>query len=217
MIWRLEVNELLARSAELESHLSQFLALSPYDDAERLRASRIMCSVAFEHAESAKLLIASGNFTSAIGLVRLQYEALVRGMWLLYGASDTAVSRLLVELSQDTAPRNEKLPMLAEMLDKLEGKAPDEAMALLMEFKEYSWKPLSSFVHGGVHAIHRHGKGYPLPLLEQILKASNGVSMMVGMLLVILAGDNANSGKIPKLQMEYMDCLPKLKIHTGNA
>ena len=176
-----------------------------------------MCSVAFEHAESAKLLIASGNFTSAIGLVRLQYEALVRGMWLLYTASDTAVSRLLVELSNDTAPRNEKLPMLAAMLDKLDGKAPDEAMALLMEFKEYSWKPLSSFVHGGVHAIHRHGKGYPLPLLEQVLKASNGVSMMVGMLLVILAGDRANSGKIPKLQMKYMDCLPKLKNQPGSA
>lgn len=170
-----------------------------------------MCSVAFEHAESAKLLIASGNFTSAIGLVRLQYEAFVRGMWLLYAASDVAVSRLLVELSQDTAPRNEKLPMLAAMLDRLEGKAPEEAMELLVEFKEHSWKPLSSFVHGGVHAIHRHGKGYPLPLLEQVLKASNGVSMMVGMLLVILAGDSANSGKIPKLQMEYMDCLPKLK------
>jgi len=52
-----------------------------------------MCSVAFEHAESVKVLIASGNFTSALGLVRLQYEALVRAMWLLYSASDIAVSR----------------------------------------------------------------------------------------------------------------------------
>jgi len=170
-----------------------------------------MCSVAFEHAESVKMLIASGNFTSAIGLVRLQYEALVRGTWLLYAAPDSAVSKLLVELSHDNAPRNENLPMLSEMLNMLEGKAPVEAMALLLEFKEYSWKPLSSFVHGGVHAAHRHSKGYPLALLEQVLKASNGVSLLVGMQLVILSGDKAQSGIIPKIQMEYLDCLPELK------
>lgn len=46
-----------------------------------------MCSVSFEHAESAKILLASGNFTSALGLVRLQYEALVRALWLRYAAS----------------------------------------------------------------------------------------------------------------------------------
>ena len=42
-----------------------------------------------------------------------------------------------------------------------------------------------------------------------VLKASNGVSLMVGMLLVILAGDKSQSGIIPKIQMEYLDCLPE--------
>ncbi|GAA5186004.1 hypothetical protein GCM10025772_00590 [Ferrimonas gelatinilytica] len=98
--------------------------------------------------------------------------------------------------------------MLGEMLNKLDGKAPQEAVSMLLEFKEYSWKPLSSFVHGGIHAIHRHAAGYPEALLEQALRASNGLSIMVGMFLVILSGDPGQQGAITALQQEFADCLP---------
>uniref|UniRef100_UPI003F71A481 DUF6988 family protein n=1 Tax=Marinobacter adhaerens TaxID=1033846 RepID=UPI003F71A481 len=94
---------------------------------------------------------------------------------------------------------------------KLQGKAPQEPVTMLLEFREYSWKPLSSFVHGGIHAIHRHSKGYPLPLLEQMVRISNGVSVMVGMLLVILHGGGEQRGKIPQIQVEFADCLPETK------
>lgn len=186
-----------------------FLDLATYDDSDRIMSSKIMCSVAFEHAESVKVLIASGNFTSALGLVRLQYEALVRAMWLLYSASDMAVSKLMSELTTETAKKADKLPMLSEMLQKLDGKAPKEAMLQLYEFKKYSWKPLSSYIHGGIHAVNRHSKGYPKPLLLQALKASNGVSIMAGMLLVILSGDRRQSERIPSLQREFVKCLPE--------
>jgi hypothetical protein len=43
------------------------------------------------------------------------------------------------------------------------------------------------------------------------LKISNGVSVMVGMLLVILSGDIRQKGKIPAIQKEYSDCLPDYK------
>lgn len=206
------INCLLSRSAELESKLLEFLGLVPFDDSERIMASRVMCSIAFEHAESAKMLISAGNLTSATGLVRLQYEALVRAMWLLYAASDIAVSKLTSELTQETADRANKLPMLSEMLEKLQGKAPQDAVNMLLEFKEYSWKPLSSFIHGGIHAVHRHSKGYPPPLLEQMLRTSNGVSVMVGMLLVILHGRDEQRGKIPEMQKEFADCLPDTRL-----
>ncbi|CAK1856800.1 conserved hypothetical protein [Vibrio crassostreae] len=180
--------------------------------SERVRVSKIMCSIAFEHAESAKILLASGNYTSASGLVRLQYEAFVRAMWLLYSASDVAVSKLMCELTSESAHKANKLPMLSEMLIKLEGKAPQEALDMLIEFKEYSWKPLSSFVHGGIHAVNRHNKGYPIRFLEQMLIISNGVSIMSGMLLIILHGGGEHIGKIPPIQRRFADCLPKPKV-----
>lgn len=209
------INILLSRSAELESKLLEFLALATFDDSERIKASRIMCSIAFEHAESAKMLISANNLTSAAALIRLQYEALVRAMWLLYAASEEAVSKLTGDLTRITADRANRLPMLGEMLEKLQGKAPQEPVDMLLEFKEYSWKPLSSFIHGGIHAVHRHSKGYPLPLLEQMLKISNGISIMVGMMLVILHGGGEQQGKIPKIQKDFTDCLPDIKSQTS--
>ncbi|MBV7413150.1 hypothetical protein KW825_01080 [Aeromonas sp. sif2433] len=205
------INYLLSRSAELESQLLEFLALEPFDRSGRIMASRIMCSIAFEHAESAKILISAGNLTSATGLVRLQYEALVRAIWLLYAASDTEVAKLTRELTHETANSANSLPMLSKMLEQLQGKAPQEPLDMLLEFKEYSWRPLSSFIHSGIHAIHRHSKGYPLPLLEQMIRISNGVSVMVGMLLVILHGGGAQQGKIPSIQQAFADCLPDTK------
>lgn len=188
--------------------LNELLVLEVANHSQRLMICHILCSVALEHAESAKILVVSGNFTSAVGLLRLQYEALVRSMWFLYVASDSAVEKFATELTHDTAKKAAKMPMLSEMLIKLEGKAPSEATSMLLEFKQYSWKPLSSFVHGGIHAINRHSKGYPVSLLEQALRASNGVSLMVGMLLVILSGDPGQRGKIPAIQAKFSDCLP---------
>lgn len=160
------------------------------------------------------MLISTGNLTSASGLVRLQYEALVRAMWLLYAASDATVSKLTSELTQETADRANNLPMLSEMLEKLRDRAPQEPVNMLLEFKHYSWRPLSSFIHGGIHAINRHSKGYPLPLLMQVVRISNGVSVMVGMLLIILHGGGAQHGKIPQIQREFADCLPDIKSQT---
>jgi len=205
------INELLKQSAELEETLIGFFKLKTFDESKRLQSSKIMCGISFEHAESAKMLVASGNFTSAIGLVRLQYESVVRAMWLLYSASDIAVSKLMNEFTNENIKKANKLPLLSEMLSKLEGKAPKEAMDMLLEFKEYSWKPLSSFVHGGIHAIHRHSKGYPIPLLIQVLKISNGVSVMTAMLLIILSGEKSQSGKMRKIQENYSGCLPDFK------
>jgi len=150
-----------------------------------------------------------GNFTSGIGLLRSQFEALVRSMWICYAASEGRVTTLSSELTNESVRKaSNQHPNLSEMLTKLDGKAPKEAMEMLLEFKEYHWKPLNSFVHGGIHAISRHGTGYPPPLLAQLVKASIGVSMMAAMMLVIHSGDPRFDGKIPVIQTEFTDCLP---------
>jgi hypothetical protein len=207
----IELNSLLMRSAELESALSELIGLGASISDPRTLSSRSMCGVSFEHAESVKLLTVAGNFTSAVGLLRLQYETLVRAIWILYAASDEAVSKLQAEFTAESAAKSERLPMLSDMLTHLEGKCPDQVTKQLLEFKEYSWKPLSSFVHGGIHAIARHSRGYPEGPLLQVVKTSNGLSLMAGMLVVILSGDLTQSGRLAKFQMEFLDCLPSLK------
>ena len=87
------MDKLLLRSSEFENYVLNVLSYPLYDNSQRVKVSRIMCSVSLEHAESFKILLASRNFTSAIGLLRLQFECLVRGMWILYVATDCAVSK----------------------------------------------------------------------------------------------------------------------------
>lgn len=194
------------RSSEFEDYVVHILRHPLYDNSDRIRVSKIMCSVSLEHSESFKILLASRNFTSAISLLRLQFECLVRGMWILYAAPETALSKLTAELSENSQKRASNLPMLSEMISQLEKKAPKNAVDPILEFKEYSWKPLSSYVHGGLHAIDRHSKGYPIQILEQALKASNGVNGLVAVFGSILTGQQQLTKEVYKSFDKYSDC-----------
>lgn len=202
------LNALLARSAALQETLSGFLSLTPSEAGSRFRVSRVMCGISYEHAESVKMLTASGNFTSSVGLMRLQYEAAVRAFWVAYAASDQFAEKLAASLSVETERKASKLPMVGEMLEKLESLAPKEAVGMLNDFREHQWKPLNSFVHGGLHAIHRHSEGYPVVLLLDVVRSSNGLLMMTAMLLVILHGGGNQRGRMAAIQQEFADCLP---------
>jgi hypothetical protein len=205
----MDLNKTLMESAKLDEQLHEFWLPDDPNAPDKVRCAAILCRMVLEHAESIKILSASGNFTSSIGLMRLQYESLVRAFWILYAAKDGAATKLMAELTDETARvAANKMLNLSEMLISLDGKAPKEATGMLLEIKEYSWKPLNSFVHGGIHAIDRNHKGYPLPLLLQLLKTSNGISTMAAMLLVILSNNPGHKGKLPAIQLEFADCLP---------
>jgi len=133
-------------------------------------------------------------------------------MWVLYVASDAAVGKLTAELNSENSKRAEKLPGLSMMIEKLEIKAPENAVKPILEFKEYSWKPLSSYVHGGLHVVDRHSKGYPVQILEQALKASNGVNGMVGMFASILTG---NQLLVKDVSKSFQECFDIFQMKAG--
>jgi len=207
----LDIKHIIQRSIELERVLVPLLDIGLYDESDRLTVTRTVCSISLEYANSARLLIEAGNFTSAIGLMRLQYEAIVRAVWLLYAASDTAVSKLAVELTPESEQKASNMPILSLMLKQINDKAPKPATQMLNEFKGVSGKAMNSFVHCGMHAVNRHDSGYPVHLIVQILQNSNALSIMSGMLLGILSGDKSASMGISKIQREYKDCLPPLR------
>ncbi|WP_240778434.1 DUF6988 family protein [Shewanella polaris] len=208
----MNLDSLLIRSAEYEKLMSQYLAIPPAVASPKNHASRIMCSVAFEHSESIKILLATGNFTSAIGLLRLQFEALVRAHWFHFSATEIQINKHLADLTNESANRASKIPMLTEMLEKMEGKAPENALLPLLEFKQYSWKPLSSYIHGGIHAINRHSKGYPIELIEQVLRNSNGLNGTTAYFWSQLTGQANKPKEVMKSFNEFRDCLPSDRL-----
>jgi hypothetical protein len=79
-----------------------------------------------------------------------------------------------------------------------------------------AWSALNSFVHAGIHPLRRHVEGYPLPLILDVLRNSNGLSTMAGMTLAILTGDENISQSMARVQPQFADCLPDL-YQNGSA
>jgi len=205
------MDELLEKSEALNSEFSRIFDYGTTDDSKRITSSWIMCLVALEHSVSLRQLVLNGNYTSAICIMRSQFEALTRGMWLYYSASDQKIEntmKTLSELSQNA----EQKPSNSEMITKMQGKAPEQAVMMLTEFRDVQWKALNSYVHAGVHALQRHGTGYPEQLIKDIVKSSNGLLTMTAMMAAILTGNGVIAKDITKIQRRHEECLPVLLV-----
>ena len=179
----------------LEHMLQRSDALHERLDALLGEAALGMCLVAMEHAVALRALMAWRLPTSAVSLVRLQFEALARAMRLLYAASDAAIEKLLAPLTLRSEQAAKKLAGAREKIGQI-GKrvgqgVPPAAHQMLSHFKDVSWHAMNSFVHGGIHPLRRSADGFPVHLALQVLRNSNGLITMTGMTMAVLTGDEA--------------------------
>jgi hypothetical protein len=119
------------------------------DSSSRDKAVAGFCAVSLEHAAGLRTLVAGGYHTSAISLMRLQFEALARAMWLLYVANDAAIARLTAPLTRDNEQAAKNLPSVNEMVTQIgngvaASKCPAAAHEMLQGFKENGWVALNS-------------------------------------------------------------------------
>lgn len=203
------MDELLEKSEALNSEFSRIFEYGCADDSKRVNASWLMCLVALEHASSLRQLAICGNYTSAICIMRSQFEALTRATWLFYAASDEKIENTMATLSELSQNADQK-PSNADMIKALIGKAPEQAVMMFNEFRDVQWKALNSYVHGGVHALQRHSAGYPVQLIEDIIKSSNALLSMTAMMAAILTGNHVIAKDISSIQRRHKGCLPKL-------
>ena len=206
------MEELLTKSSTLLNEINPIISVGPIQSNKRWSGSWIMCDVSLEHAHSLQNLMSIGNCTSAIAMLRLQFDALTRAVWLLWGATDSKVERIMQELTIDTANADNGLPSHVEMIKQIEGNAPAEATRMLKEFRDVTWKASSSYVHGGIHAMKRHGEGYPIPLTRQIIVNSNGLVMLSAVHLATMTGNEHVVGDITRIRDAFRNILPKLNL-----
>ncbi len=180
-----------------------------YDDSSRITASADFCILALEHAESVRNLAEKSLYASGIALMRVQFETLVRSIWTLYCASEEDLQRITDEPNSATQHAQAKIPMAHDMLAAL-GKKPQASAPFnaLSEFKEHSWKPLNSYVHAGIHPLARHRGGYPIHFIEQLIKISNGLVVIMVMQMCVLTGNGELQKQISPLHTRFADCLP---------
>ncbi len=210
--YHLSMNKLLLRSDEFETALNEALNASPFrlfDDSPKFSICANACLLSLEHASSVRILFAAEAPHSATGLLRLQYEALLRAAWVLYAANELQHSKLATQLDIESEHAANKLPGPAEMLKALEAKAPIGLIQPLNEFKTVAMKGLNSFVHGGIHPLTRIKEGFPEVLALQLVRNSNGLMHFGYRMLASLAGSQALMNQMTHLYGPFADCFPQ--------
>lgn len=199
------------RSDEFEASLDAVLnpdTFTLFDDSPKLSICANACLLSLEHASSLRILFAANAPHSATGLLRLQYEALLRAAWVLYAASELQLAKLTTQLDINSEQAANNLPGPADMLKALEAKAPTGLIQPLNEFKTVAMKGLNSFVHGGIHPLTRIKEGFPEVLALQLVRNSNGLMHFGYRMLASLAGSQAMMNQMTHLYGTFADCFP---------
>ncbi len=123
----------------VQQHLDGLTLAEP---CKRSYLSGACLHASIEHGMAILVLVDEGLYGSALALIRLQFEAYVRGMWLAQCASDCEV---------DKAGRD-KFLAIDGMIASLEGPGLLDS-ALLSTIKGDAWKSLNSLTHTGYQQI----------------------------------------------------------------
>ena len=197
--------------SESDAFAADVLAALPQDygvTGGRDSASTVACSLSLEHWLSVKVLLSADLFPSAVVVHRAQFEAIVRSIWLLCAASDGEVARLAINLSREAEQGAKNLAGLQEMISDIGKRGPSEAFAALSRFRDNALKPINSYVHAGIHPLHRHAHGYPDDLCVGVLRNANGVALLSWMQSAILARRQDLQRVILQIAARYPSCLP---------
>ena len=183
------------------------------DDARGL-AGRRAAYLSLEHGAAVRILFGAGAPNAACALLRLQYEAALRGAWAVYAASNEKVDKLNRPLDLDSEQAAKNLDGPERMLDALKARAGfhPQLMGLVIpldEIRENQWKAMNSFVHGGIHPLQRT-EAFPVELAAQVVRNSNGISHIACRLLVRLATqlDAASAAETERAYFGFEDCVP---------
>ncbi|GAA4400234.1 DUF6988 family protein [Quisquiliibacterium transsilvanicum] len=209
-----DLPHLLNRSAAFAAHLGNLVAEIRFiNPSPRTAACAAAADLSMEHAHAVRTLVSARTGNSACALLRTQYEALVRSGWAMYAATDGQVEKLNLPISHESQQAAKNLPGAQEMLEALKKKmAAEPALAGLVvpltQIHEVSWRPLNSFVHGGLHPLQRTNGGFPVQLAKDVLRNSNGMLHMAHRMLARLGASLEVVAAVEHCYVGYEDCVP---------
>ncbi|MDY0748751.1 hypothetical protein SNE35_29905 [Paucibacter sp. R3-3] len=209
------LEQTLQRSAAfLEALMDQISSAEDFGGAdERQEAAIAAAEVAIEHGTALNALFDMGLANSAVALLRLEYEALLRSAWLLYAATDGEVAKASTPLTRESGEAAKNLPTALTMLQDLERKMKVEPgiaglVMPLRELRDEAWKPMNAFVHCGLHPLARVRDGFPESLAISVVKLSNGLIHFAARLLSRFTGNRKVMREVDEAFRVFQDVMP---------
>lgn len=203
-----DLKSMLKQSWALDEDLSNLMDALPAPITSRQAIVRGMSTTSHSHYHSQRVLIEVGTTPTVLALVRLHYESVVRSLWYAVGATDEWIDRMKLENSKENGEPEMGPPMDA-MLDRLGEVAPPHVSDSLRVLKDATWKPMNSFVHGGIHAILTGlVDAYGPYQWIGMLKNANGLATMNTQALIISCNDPRFGERLASVQQRHLKCLP---------
>jgi hypothetical protein len=169
------------------------------------------CTLAVEHANALRAAFQVSAPNSASALLRLQYEALLRSAWLMFVATPEQIEKLANTLDLNTEKTAKNLPGYLDMLNAVVRVAPQGLAAPLAEFNKYSRHALNSYVHAGIHPLHRTRNGFPNEIAVTVIQFSNALMHFAYRLLATLSGSQERMDSVTRAYTAFHDCVPMKK------
>jgi hypothetical protein len=159
---------------------------------KRVRAAASCLAIAQDHHHAIVVLLDHELYASSFALVRVAFEAYVRGEWLALCATDAEVDRFV---------EGNEPPRFSILLESLELTETFSEM-ILSKIKENSWRAMCAFTHtGGLH-IQRWNTpdaiepNYDEAEVRKVLSSAETIGALAVIGIASLAGDEAAAQKV---------------------
>lgn len=212
---------LLTRSQDFSNALLADVSVAAGDaSTPRIEATLAAAQLAFEHAMGLRLLLQASLSSSAVVLLRAQYESLLRAAWLAYAATDDQAAKMSASLTPAGAAAAKNAHGAGEMLQALERELEANAglrglVLPLRELREASWAAMNGFAHSGLHALARTREGFPEQLAVDVVKTSNGMVHMAARLMARMLATGAAAQRVERRYLHFVDVLPMVTAPAG--
>jgi len=203
-----ELTRALQASVEYYGELESVLGEKQDVTSHRDLLTQGTIGIVFEHGISIIVLVEANHLASASVLLRAQFEALVRALWLHYVADDAWIEKYFAKVQADPRKDPNISRGMDDMLKDLAEKADPAIARKLVPLKDGAWGPLNSYVHTGIHPIVQQHVGYSPDFAMPTLRNSNGLTGMAALLAADLSGSRPMMMAVIGIQHAHADCLP---------
>lgn len=195
----------ISRAVSYVKELSMFVHELYVPGNDRTRVAGSCFRIAQEHHYAIVRLIEWRLFASAFSLVRVEFEAYIRGEWLSQCASDELVKAFL---------KGKEPPRIDCMLEQLE--KIDSFNEKLSQIKKTNWKSMCAYTHtGGLHVLNWNTEDgiEPNYVKKEVVEILNFVENIASLAILAVAGLAGDE----KLAVQILEALKRQQTFCGKT
>jgi len=181
----MKISDKIQKSEALIQWMNQKIDGLEISSEDRTRISAACFDVALEHQKAIVLLIANKLVGSAFSLVRILFEAYIRGLWIGKCATDKEI---------EDFKKNKLEKTFGTLIQEIEQEDGFQE-GVLSKGKAANWKAMNSYTHSGFFQSVRRFKektieaNYDEEEVIDILGFSDAIGMLTALQIALMAGN----------------------------